>query len=141
MADFTADDGAHSEDLATQIGSRTVHSTQFLYTSSGGALDIVTPTITPDRQAIRVDWMEIDISASSASYNHTITMEFPAGHEYEHHQYLVAPTFAGASINLEQRLYEGTGGVVVPNGAILRLVATNSTASATFKIHMLYEII
>jgi hypothetical protein len=67
-------------------------------------------------------------------------MEFPAGHEYENHIYLVKDTFAGIATNLQTVLYGGLGGVAVPNGAIFRLTATNSTNLATFKFHLLYEI-
>jgi hypothetical protein len=140
MADFSLDP-THTEDLATLVRNRQVHSAQFLYTSAGGALDIVTPTITPGRQAIRVDWMEIDISASNAAYTHGMDMEFPAGHEYENHAYKMVDDFAGQAALLHQVIYAGGGGVVVPNGAIIRLTATNSVVDATFKVHMLYEII
>lgn len=139
MADFTLDP-VHVEDLPTQHARRRVHSMQYTYTSSGGALDIVTGNICPGRQAIRVDWMELDISASNASYDHAVYMEFPSGHEFESHVYLVKGTFAGFATNLHTVLYGGLGGVVVPNGAIFRLTATNSTNLATFKFHLLYEI-
>lgn len=139
MADFTKDP-EHTEDLPTLHGHRRVHSMQYIYTSSGGALNIVTGNICPGRQAIRVDWMELDISASNAAYNHDVEMEFPAGHEYENHKYKVTDTFAGQAANLEQVLYGGLGGVVVPNGAIFRLTATNSAVGAVFKFHLLYEI-
>lgn len=140
MADFTKDP-VHTEDLPTLHGRRRVHSAQWTYTSAGGALDIVTDNICPGRQAIRMDWLELDISASNAAYTHDVTMEFPAGHEYENHSYKVTDQFAGQATNLHQVLYGGLGGVVVPNGAIFRLTASNSVVDATFKFHMLYEIL
>lgn len=140
MADFTRNP-VHTEDLPTLPRNRQVHSGQFSYTNSGtGALDIVTDNICPGRQAIRVDWMEIDISASNASHDWVMTMEFPAGHEYEDHSYLV-DSWAGLAANSHRVLYGGLGGVVVPNGAIFRVTCTASVDAAEYLIHYLYEII
>lgn len=139
MADFTRDP-IEAEHIPTYEAHRLVHSSQQIYTSAGGALDIVTDNIFGYRNALKVHWMELDISASNASYNHVVTMEFPAGHEYENHIYLIKDTFAGSATNLHQVLYAGAGGITVPAGAIFRLVATNSVALATFKFHILFEV-
>lgn len=139
MADFTRDP-SEDEHVPTYEAHRLVHSAQQVYTSAGGALDVVTDNLFGYRNALKVHWMELDISASNASYDHVVTMEFPAGHEYENHKYLVKDTFAGIATNLHSVLYAGTGGVVVPAGAIFRLVATDSVVDATFAFHFLFEV-
>lgn len=140
MGDFTKDPD-HTETLPTLHGHRRAHSAQFTYTNSGtGALSIVTDGICPQRNAIRVDWMEIDISVSNASHDWLIDLAFPAGHEYENHDYLI-DSWAGLASNSHRVLYGGLGGVVVPNGAILRLECTATVNLAEYKIHYLYEIL
>jgi len=143
LGDFTVDNGSHSEDLPTIMGSRTIHSHQLSYTNEGtGALSLKSDAITPGRNAIKIYWLEIDITESNGSHDWTMHMEFPAGHEYANHEYLVNE-WSGVPSNAHQVLYgdAGGGGVVVPPGAIFHLACTGTVDAAVYKIHFLYEIL
>lgn len=123
--------------MPVQQRGRYIHSVQFTYTSTAtGALELTTPAVAPDDHPWIAYWFEVDTENINPSANFDLHLEFPAGHEYENHSYLIDEwTGAGA----ENHVVTQNTAVPVPAGAIFRLAISAVQVDTVVKIHGLIE--
>lgn len=137
MADFIRDLNGDEVEAPVRNDNRYFKSVNFHWTASGsGAVDLTTPVVVPDDHPWWAYWFEVDTTNINPSADFALYLEWPAGHLYQGHSYLISSWTGGGA---EHHPIQPNTAVPVPAGAILRLTISAVLATTHVDIHGLIQ--